>query len=154
MTDWLREVEPLTLKGQIAVPYTWWAGDTASRFFTALRDEGKILGTRCPECRKVFVPARRSCSRCFVEMDQWVELPPEGVVEAFTIVRYAHPIQPAEPPFAYVLVKLDGADVSFLHIVKKDLQDLGVGRRVRAVFKEKRDGHILDIDAFEPVGEH
>ncbi|MCX7635352.1 MAG: Zn-ribbon domain-containing OB-fold protein [Syntrophales bacterium] len=153
MTDWLKEVEPLTLKGQIAVPYTWWAGETASRFFKALRDEGKIWGTKCPQCRKVFVPARKSCSRCFVAMDQWVALPAEGVVEAYTIVRYAHPVQPVPPPFAYILVKLDGADVAFLHLVKEGITDLGIGKRVRAVFREERRGHILDIDSFVLIEE-
>lgn len=151
MTDWMRQVEPLTLKGQISVPYTWWAGETAGRFLVSLREEKKILGTRCGSCGKVYVPARKSCSRCFVEMEEWVEVGGEGVIEAFTVVRYAHPVQPVSPPFAYVLVRLDGSDVGFLHLVKKGLEQLGIGKRVRAVFKAERTGHILDIDSFELV---
>ena len=149
MTDWIKEVEPLTLKGQISVPYTWWAGETAGRFLKTLRDERKILGTRCGSCGRVYVPARKSCSRCFVNAEEWVELGNEGVIEAFTVVRYGHPVQPVEAPFAYALIKLDGSDVGFLHLVKKDLDKIGVGKRVRAVFKEDRTAHILDIDSFE-----
>ncbi|HOI75678.1 MAG TPA: Zn-ribbon domain-containing OB-fold protein [Syntrophales bacterium] len=149
MSEWLKEVEPLTLKGQISVPYTWWAGETAGRFLKTLRDERKILGTRCGSCGRVYVPARKSCSRCFVDMDEWVELGNEGVIEAFTVVRYGHPVQPVEAPFAYALIKLDGSDVGFLHLVKKDLDKIGVGKRVKAVFKEDRTAHILDIDSFE-----
>ena len=59
METWLEEVEPLTLKGQIAVPYTWWVGETGSRFLASLRDEGKILGNRCDQCNTVYVPPRK-----------------------------------------------------------------------------------------------
>jgi uncharacterized OB-fold protein len=149
MTDWIKEVEPLTQKGQISVPYSWWAGETAGRFLESLRDERKILGTRCSGCGKVYVPARKSCSRCFVDITEWVEIGGEGVIEAFTVVRYAHPVQPVQAPFAYALIKLDGADVGFLHLIKKDLEKIGVGKRVKAVFREERTAHILDIDSFE-----
>ncbi len=151
MTDWLKEVEPLTLKGQIAVPYTWWAGETGSRFLVSIRDHQKILGTKCKECGTVYVPPRKTCGRCFVDMDEWMAIADEGVIEAYTIVHYAHAVQPVKPPFAYALIKLDGADVGFLHLIKKDLDKLRNGLRVKAKFKTERTGHILDIDSFELI---
>ena len=151
MSDWLKEVEPLTLKGQISVPYTWWAGDTATKFFYALRDQQKIIGNRCAKCGKVFVPPRKNCGHCFVAIDEWVEIADEGVIEAFTIVHYAYAVQPVKPPFAYALIKLDGADVSFLHLIKKDLDKIKNGCRVKARFKADRTAHILDIDSFELI---
>ena len=153
MERWLEEVEPLTLKGQIAVPYTWWVGETGSRFLIALRDEEIILGNRCHRCGTVYVPPRKNCGRCFVDMDEWVELGNQGIVKAHTIVRFSHPLQPVKAPFAYALIQLDGANVSLVHIVKKDLDRLMIGVRVRAKFRDKqeRKGHILDIDSFEII---
>ena len=153
MEKWLDQVEPLTLKGQIAVPYTWWVGETGSRFLIALRDEEKILGNRCDNCSTVYVPPRKNCGRCFVDMGEWVELGNQGIVRAHTIVRFSYPLQPTEVPFAYALIQLDGADVSLAHIVKKDLDRLKNGVRVRARFRDKqeRKGHILDIDSFEII---
>ena len=151
MTEWLKEVEPLTLKGQISVPYSWWAGETASKFLVALRDRKKILGTKCKECGTVYVPPRKNCGRCFIDMDEWVDISDEGVIQAYTIVHYAHPVQPLKPPFAYALIKLDGADVGFLHVIKRDLDRLRNGLRVKAKFKTERTGHILDIDSFELI---
>lgn len=151
MAAWLEGVEGLTLKGQIRVPYTWWVGEVGSRFLMALRDECKILGNRCKVCNTVYVPPRKNCGRCFVNIDAWVELGREGVVTAHTIVRFEYPLQPVKPPFAYAVIKLDGADVGLVHIVKKDLERLRNGVRVRAVFKEQRTGHILDIDSFQIV---
>lgn len=155
MPDWLKEVEPLTLKGQIKVPYSWSVGEVGSRFLIALRDRQKILGNRCPRCQTVFVPPRKNCGRCFrdiVDKENWVELGLEGTVTAFTIVRYDSPVQPCAPPFAYALIRLDGADVGFLHLIKDGLEKLKNGARVRAKFGADRTGHILDIDSFEILG--
>jgi uncharacterized OB-fold protein len=151
MTDWMKEVEPLTLKGQIAVPYTWWVGETGSRFLTSIRDKKKILGSKCNACGTVYVPPRKNCGRCFVDIEEWVDIADEGVIEACTIVHYSHAVQPVKPPFAYALIKLDGADVGFLHIIKKDLNRIKNGLRVKAKFKAERTGHILDIDSFELI---
>ena len=151
MAAWLEDVAALTFKGQISVPYTWWVGEVGSRFLIALRDEEKILGTRCKGCNKVYVPPRKNCGKCFVDMDEWVELGREGVVTAHTIVRFEYPLQPVRPPFAYAIIKLDGADVGLVHLIKEDLDALKNGVRVRAVFKEERTGHILDIDSFQIV---
>jgi uncharacterized OB-fold protein len=151
MSDWLNEVPELTQKGQIAVPYTWWVGEVGSRFLIALRDEQKILGNRCKSCNRVYVPPRKNCGRCFSDIEDWVELGNEGVVIAHTVVRYEFKPQPVAPPFAYALIKLDGADVGFLHIITENLDSLENGLRVRARFREERTGHILDIESFEMV---
>lgn len=151
MADWLEETEALTLKGQIAVPYTWWVGEVGSRFLIALREEGKILGNRCKNCNTVYAPPRKNCGRCFMDIDEWVDLGDEGVVTAHTIVRFQYPLQPAQPPFAYAVIKLDGADVGLVHLVKENLDKLKNGVRVKALFKEHRTGHILDIDSFQII---
>jgi hypothetical protein len=151
MSDWLKEVEPLTLKGQIAVPYTWWVGETGSRFLVSLRDDQKILGVKCSKCGTVYVPPRKNCGRCFVDINEWVNVADEGVITAYTIVHYTNPVQPVKTPFAYALIKLDGADVGFLHLIKDHLDKLKNGLRVKAKFKAERSGHILDIDSFELI---
>lgn len=151
MVDWCQQTETLTLKGKISLPYNWWVGETGSRFLAALRDTGKIWGNRCHVCGTVFVPPRRNCGRCFVNIDDWVELGDEGIVTCHTIVRFPFELHPAAPPFAYALIKLDGADVSILHIIKNNMKSLRNGVRVKAVLEENRSGHILDIDCFRII---
>ena len=53
-----------------------------SRFFLALRD-CRLIGSRCPECAQVMVPAATwHCPMCnFAEMEE-VELPHRGVLAA------------------------------------------------------------------------
>jgi uncharacterized protein len=153
MTVKLDHIEPLVLKGQIAVPYTWWVGEVGSRFLIALRDEAKIIGNRCTCCNTVYVPPRKNCGSCFKDIDEFVDVSNEGIVTAHTVVRFAYPLQPVEPPFAYALIQLDGADVALVHLIKDDLDTLKNGVRVRARFKDRseRTGHILDIDSFELI---
>ena len=151
MKEWIEQTEALTFKGRIAVPYTWWVGETGSRFLISLRDDKKFLGNRCADCGTVFVPPRKTCGRCFREIDDWVELGDEGQVTAHTIVRFAYEMQPADPPFAYAVIRLDGADVGLVHLIREGLDRLKNGCRVKAVFKENRKGHILDIDSFRII---
>lgn len=153
MADWRDQVEALTLKGQIKMPYTWSVGETGSRFLVALRDEQTIWANRCARCGTVYVPPRKNCGRCFIDIspDDWLPVGPEGVVTAYTLVHYAHALQAARPPFAYAIVRLDGADVGLLHIITCGLERLKNGARVRARFRPERSGSILDIDGFELV---
>lgn len=149
--DWLNEVEALTQKGQIAVPYKWWAGEVGSRFLISLRDEKKLLANRCEKCGTVYIPPRKNCGKCFKDITEWLELPDEGSVQAFTVVRFNYKLHPVKGDFAYALIRIDGADVDFLHIVKNDIHLLKNGCRVRARFSEKRTGHIMDIECFEII---
>jgi len=143
----------LIQKGRIKVPYTWAAGKIASRFLIGLRDEKRIYGIRCPECKTVFVPPKKLCHQCLAQMSEWVELGDEGILETFTIVRYSEPaIHPVETPLAYGIIKLKGADTGMVHLIgEADLTQLKEGLRMKAVFREERKGNYLDIKYFKPV---
>lgn len=151
MSDWLNDTEGLTYRGQINLPYTWWVGEVGSEFLTALRDQDKILGNRCSSCGMVYVPPRKNCGRCFVDIDGYIELGDEGSVISHTIVHYSHELQPADPPYAYALIKLDGCDVGMVHIIKEELDSLRNGVRVKAVFNGDPTGEISDIDSFRII---
>lgn len=152
--DWRKETEPLFLDGGIHMPYSWTVGRTGSRFFIALRDEGKIMGNTCPKCEHVWVPPRLRCPKCFdnLEFQDWIEVGPEGTLRHFTIVRYEHPSQPMKPPFAYGLIDLDGTDHAMTHIVyHTDMESLRRGMRLKPQFAPERRGNILDILYFTPT---
>ena len=67
------------------------------------------------------------------------------------LVDHLHPV---DSPFAFILVRLDGADTAMAHIVKDDLDRLKVGSRVEAVWAPdgERQGSIRDIACFRVVG--
>ena len=142
----------LVHQGVIRVPYTWAAGEVASRFYIGLRDK-KIYGIRCPACDVVFVPPKKVCHLCFDNLTEWVEVSDEGTLETFTIVHYNEPeLHPMKAPFAYGIIKLDGADTGMVHLIgEADLNRIRKGMRLKAVFREKLEGNYLDIKYFKPI---
>ena len=142
----------------IDLPYNWSLGATWTRFFDGLKD-GKIFGTKCKKCGKVFVPARSFCPDCLEDMEEWIEIAQEGIVESWTLVNNKYPVQVKEPPYAVASIHLDGADCNFIHFINGfDLSDISkvgekvkIGTRVKAVWSEKRSADIYDIAYFEPI---
>ena len=138
--------------GKLEIPYRYFAGAFCSQWFRALRDRKKILGCRCPSCRKVFVPPRGNCERCLTKIDEWVELPGTGQVESFTVVRYAEPFQPKRPPYVLAAIRLDGADTSLVHLLGGIApEQVQIGLAVEPVFAQERKGRITDIVHFRPL---
>lgn len=140
-------------EGRMALPNQYFAGRVGSKFIIALRDEKKILGVKCTKCNKVFIPPREYCERCMSKLDEnWVELSNEGAITNFTVVRYNDKHLSKKAPYILALIKLDGADTPFPHIVEGiDLKNVEIGMKVKAVFADKTTNTIMDLDHFEPV---
>jgi hypothetical protein len=155
VTEKLEGMDVWVYHGQIYIPNTYSAGAVGSRFLIELRDNKKIMGTRCPTCNLVYVPARSACRDCYGELSEWVEVSQKGTLLTYTVTYQSNPIQPVSTPIAYGIVQLDGADTGFVHMLGEvDPEKLKVGTKVKAVFKSKkeRQGSILDIKYFKPLG--
>jgi len=152
VTEKLEGMDVWIYHGQIYIPNTYSAGAVGSRFLIELRDKKRIMGTRCPTCNRVYVPARSVCKDCFGQLDKWVEVSDKGTLLTYSVCHQPNPVQPVEPPIIYGIVQLDGADTGFVHMLGEvDPEQLRIGMRVRAVFKEEREGSILDIKYFKPL---
>jgi uncharacterized OB-fold protein len=154
VTEKLEGMDVWVYHGQIYIPNTYSAGAVGSRFLIELRDNKKIMGTRCPTCNLVYVPARSVCRDCFGELSEWVEVSQKGALLTYTVTYQSNPIQPVSTPIVYGIVQLDGADTGFVHMLGEvDPEKLKVGTKVKAVFKVKkeRQGNILDIKYFKPL---
>jgi len=152
----MSELERLIMKsGDAQQPFNYAVGMHGSRFFNALKEK-KILGIKCPKCRKVYVPPRRVCGPCYEEMKEFVEVGPQGVIGTFTILRYAF-IDPEtgeqKPvPYGYGFVRLDGADTLFQHYIDiSEESSLKIGARVEPVFADQLKGMITDIKHFRTI---
>ncbi len=147
------ENDSFIVEGKLALPYTYFAGRVGSRFITVIRDRKKIMGVKCPACGKVYLPPRQVCEKDFTDIsDNWVDVRNTGVVANFTVVRYDDRHLPRAAPFVLALIKLDGADTPFMHILEEcKPEDVSIGMPVVAVFADKTTATILDIDHFRPA---
>jgi uncharacterized OB-fold protein len=132
--------------------FSYSAGPIRSKFLLFLRDQQRIMGTKCPVCRKVYVPARSVCAACYQDLEEWVEVSTRGVLETYTIVHKADLAFPSGTPVALGVIKLDGADTGIVHrLGEVDFDQIRIGMRVKAVFNKERKGDIRDIGYFKPV---
>jgi uncharacterized protein len=146
-------MEQVVLPGSWHLEFAHAAGRAASRFLVALRDEAVLLASPCPRCGRVLVPPRSFCEDCFVPIaGDWVEVGPDGVVEAFTFT-YAAFTGYADPPYGVAYVRPDGAGTAIANFVTGvDYTDpaaaaarLAIGTRMRAVFRPDREARITDF---------
>ena len=142
--------------GDAVQPFAYSVGMHGSRFFAEIRDNKRFLGVKCPRCGKVYIPPRGVCGDCFVEMKEWVEVGPKGVIGTFTILRYAFidtETGAQKPvPYGYGFIRFDGADTLFQHYINiEDETKIRVGARVEPVFARERKGSIRDIEYFKVI---
>jgi uncharacterized protein len=53
-------------------------------------------------------------------------------------------------PFAYGIIKLDGADTGLPHYLGEvEFEKIKIGMRVEPIFRKERQGTILDIKYFK-----
>jgi uncharacterized OB-fold protein len=144
---------PVTeVEGELNLSFRYAYGEHYERFFREMRDNRRIMGVKCSRCGSVLLPPRPYCGFCYEPADQWVELPDEGTLTTYTVVSVPYKGQPAEPPYMYAFIMLDGADTQFTHLLGEvDPADVEVGMRVKAVWAEDRKGTLHDIEYFRPV---
>jgi uncharacterized OB-fold protein len=131
--------------------FSYTAGTIRSRFLTEIRDNKRIVGTKCPHCGKVWVPARSTCMKCFGSLKDFVAVSDRGTVTTYSVINCSQPFYPAKSPFVFGIIQLDGADTGLVHLLSEiDPEDVKIGMKVQAVFKEERIGSILDIKYFKP----
>ena len=133
-------------------PFTRTVGPVQSAFLTGLR-ERVLLGVRGSDGR-VLCPPVEYDPVTSEDLTELVELPPTGTVTTWSWEPEARRNQPLDRPFAWALVRLDGADSGLLHAVDAGSpDDMRTGMRVRVRWADEREGAITDIACFEPVGE-
>jgi uncharacterized OB-fold protein len=137
------------IKTPIRLDYEANAGRDMARFLAAIA-EGRFVGRRCPSCRRVYLPPRGACPTCAVVMAEDVPVADTGTLTTFCIVNVPYEGQVMKLPYVYGHVLLDGADITFAHLIKTD--DVRMGMRVRAEWGEL--GPTMEaIRGFVPTGE-
>jgi uncharacterized protein len=141
--------EPLRAPLEIGFDYTRSLGPTLSRFMAALADR-RILGARGADGR-VHAPPFEYDPATLAAPGEFVPVGPEGSVTTWSWVPQPLEGQPLERPFAWALIRLDGADTAMLHAVDAgSAAAMRTGMRVRARWAPAPVGHIRDIACFEP----
>jgi uncharacterized OB-fold protein len=138
---------PLSASLRLSFDYTRSVGPTLSAFFTALRDR-RIVGIRGSDGR-VFVPPAEYDPVTYEQLTEMVPVASVGTVLSWSWQPDPLEGQPLDRPFAWALIKLDGADTAMLHAVDAgDPSAISTGARVHVHWADDPVGSIHDIAYF------
>ncbi|MGW0534070.1 Zn-ribbon domain-containing OB-fold protein [Streptomyces sp. NPDC003032] len=142
---------PDVLRAPLVVefPFTRSLGPVQSAFLTGLR-ERTVLGVKTGDGRTLVPPVEYDPVTA-EEIRDLVEVGATGTVTTWAWNHEPRRGQPLATSFAWVLVKLDGADTALLHALDAPGPDaVRTGMRVRIRWAAERVGAITDIACFEP----
>ncbi|WP_230931001.1 OB-fold nucleic acid binding domain-containing protein [Dietzia aurantiaca] len=135
--------------------YTRSTGPVLGAFFTGLRDR-RIVGNRDSR-GTVHVPPVEFDPHTRAPLTETVEVGSGdgvgGVVVAWTWVPTPTDVNPLDIPFAWALVRFDGADTAMLLALAADgPESVSTGMRVRVRWSAERRGDVHDIACVVPEG--
>jgi len=143
------------LRMPVRLEYTVTAGRNYTRYLRALAHK-QIIGARCEQCSKVYVPPRGACPTCGIPVTAEVTVSDKGTVTTFCVVNIPFGNMPFDPPYVVASVLLDGADIAILHLVRGiPPEQARMGLRVRAVWAPDAElaPTLESIRWFEPSAE-
>jgi len=165
----LKSKEFYSLEGLVEyvpeVKYSFSAGIAQSVFLDGLKN-GKIIGSKCPSCNRIYVPPRIYCEYCFKPINDFVEVPGTGEIHTAVISYISTFRERMEKPEIVGVIKLDvegyakssyefaGLFHRLCNVSEEDVKTgKAIGMKVKAKWKpsDKRTGSVNDIECFEPI---
>ncbi len=144
MTDPQEPGQILSAPLVIEYPFKRTTGPVIGAFLTGLREQ-VLVGSKAQDGR-IIVPPAEFDPVSGEDLTELVEVGPAGEITTWAWVTTPHEKHPLDQPFAWALIKLDGADTPMLGAVAADSIDaVATGHRVTPVWAEEREGHINDL---------
>ncbi|MET0451433.1 MAG: OB-fold domain-containing protein [Mycobacterium sp.] len=138
---------PLSAPLKLSFDYTRSVGSVLSSFFTELRGR-HVVGIRGSDGR-VHVPPAEFDPVTYEPLSEIVPVASVGTVLSWTWQPQPLEGQPLDRPFAWALIKLDGADTALLHAVDAgSSESISTGARVHVHWADETVGAITDIAYF------
>ena len=142
--------DPTRVEGDFPVHFRYTAGVAGERFLREIKDNARLLASRCNNCQLNYLPPRIYCERCLSKLEEYVPVENAGTVQSYTVCTQDNEGKQLPEPVNVVFVRFQSAHGGIIH---KASGLVCVGDKVRAVFKDKssRTGSILDIEYFERI---
>jgi uncharacterized OB-fold protein len=130
-------------------PYSRTLGPVVGAFAEGLRQR-RLLASRTTDGKVLLPPLEHDPATGIAVESELVEVGPGGVVESWAWVPTPTRRHPFDRPFAFALIKVDGADTAMVHVLTAaSPDDIAVGMRVVPRWKDERVGRIDDIEGWD-----
>jgi uncharacterized OB-fold protein len=130
-------------------------------YLDAVRQK-RLMGHRCPECGRVYLPPKGYCPVCVVATDKGdeVNLPTTGVLVTYTVLNPDALHALGQGSTCRGTVMLDGTAVPIMGTISVTPAEIHTGMRVRGVWGELTTAELVEpgwgvpgLKAWEPTGE-
>lgn len=136
---------------KIEFPYSRTLGAVTGEFAAGLRNQ-RLLASRTTAGRALLPPLEYDPDTGENVEPDLVEVGPLGTVESWSWVPNPTSRHPYDRPFAFAMIKVDGADTGLIHVLTADSPDeISTGMRVQPRWRDERIGKITDIEGWEPA---
>lgn len=137
-----------TVRQRIEIPYSYVTGPAMTHFLSGLK-ECIIYAGVCSGCGRRNVPPVSFCGRCWTPVTRFEPVGPRGILESYTEIPGAPAGSPdGSSPVIFGLIRLESADTSLVHWIDCGSEFLCCGAAVEPVWRDDRQGSILDLTAF------
>ena len=115
---------------------------TKTNDFIGHLESGKVMGTRCKDCGKLFFPPRADCYQCLTSNVEWFEVSGTGKLLTYSRLQFA-PIGFGDD-LPYAIALLDYGDFKVFGRIASgiDEEDLAVGMQMRTVTNTLPNGQL------------
>ena len=112
-------------------------------FFDNLK-EGRFTTTKCKSCGEILWQPRIVCPHCNADEMEWIDLPQEGKLYAYTEVIHGAPLgMEGDAPFSVGVVEVENPNMMVLaRIDDAHFEDLEVGQEMKLKVVTFEDGRV------------
>lgn len=140
------------LHGKIDNWFRYTAGVAAERFLKEIKENKRLIASKCPKCKRAFIPPRMYCEDCMNYTSDWIEINTPGQIETFTVLYQDLEDNPINTPIIVAFITWEDIEGGIIHQIGEiDPDNVYEGLVVEPVFKENRKGSITDIIYFRPI---
>jgi hypothetical protein len=117
--------------------------------FIGYLEQGKIMGTRCTECGKVFFPPRADCYKCLPGTIEWFEVAGSGKLVSYSRLQFGPVGFEDDLPYCIALVDYGNYKVFGRISAKIAENDINIGMAMKTRVNELPNGQLNYV--FEPA---
>jgi uncharacterized OB-fold protein len=110
------------------------------KFWEGLK-EGKVYGTRCTKCGRLYFPPTADCPDCLDSRVEWVQLSEEAEIETFTHVVVRPTSFQQYKPYTVAIGRLKEGVKVLAWLSGFKLSEVKMGMKVKLVAKMSPEGN-------------
>jgi len=152
----LADVEAVQMvRNPARLDYDYTPGIATTRFLRAIKEK-RLVGERCGETGKVYIPPRGVSPVSGLPTTEQVELGLDGTMVSYCVVNLDFTGNAQEIPYVSALILVDGSDIPIYGLVREiPYQDVRVGLRLKSVWVEPEEmtTSLENIRWWAPNGE-